>query len=122
MPLVLYSAVSRLAYLINQRFYGGVHFVWCAPNAAPDRFELGNPPSSDPFDLCQRFLRDSQRTDGHSDLIAANRAGIVRGASSRQAQGRISKTQKTKIEQMAADAHFVHFAPLLLVIPFQPVA
>lgn len=121
MPLVLYSAVSRLAYLINQRHYGGIHYVWCAPNMATDRFEPTNPPSSDPLDLCARFQRDSQRNDGHSDLITANRAGIVRGAIAREAQGRITRATRARIEQMAFDAHCGEFVPLLMVIPFQPV-
>jgi hypothetical protein len=30
-PLILYSVNSWLAYIINERYYGGEHFVWCAP-------------------------------------------------------------------------------------------
>jgi len=122
MPLVLYSTVSRLAYSINQRFYKGTHFVWCAPADAPDPFVAQNPPSSDPIDLYHRFERESRKSDGHSDLIAGNRNGIIRGASSREAQGIISKAERARIEQIALDAHFGDFSPLLLVIPYQQVA
>ena len=30
-PLLLCSVQSKLAYLINERFYGGLHYAWCSP-------------------------------------------------------------------------------------------
>lgn len=121
MPLILYSTVSSLAYEINERFYGGIHYVWCAPARATDVFMTPNPPSSDPVALYHRYLEDVQAGDRHSDLITRNRNGIIRGASSREAQGVIKKAQRELIEQMALDASVRHFKPLLMIIPCTPV-
>ncbi len=30
-PLILYSTNTWLAYKIAERFYGDMHYVWCAP-------------------------------------------------------------------------------------------
>ena len=43
----LYSVNSLLAHYINEEYYNGEHYVWCAPLYDSDL----NPPSSNPKDI-----------------------------------------------------------------------
>ena len=101
-PLVLYSATTKLAYSIAEKYYSGVHYVWCAPRPNADRFQLQNPPSSDPISIYWRYERDVSGGDQHSELISANRLGITRGAFARQKQGIIDKTTRDLIEAIVS--------------------
>lgn len=121
-PLVLYSTTSRLAYSVGQKYYGEVHYVWCAPRQDHDRFGLQNPPSSEPVSIYWRFRHDIDGGDEHSASIDANRRGIIRGASVREQQGVIDQPTRELIEQVAKKAALVDFSPLLLVIPYTAVS
>lgn len=120
-PLILYSAVSRLAYAIAQRYYGAHHYVWCAPCAVPDQFGLANPPSSDPLAIYWRFYEDIKGGDHHSTQIEANRRGLIRGASVKQSAGVIDEDTRKRIEAGVAQAPLSDFLPLLLVMPYSVV-
>jgi hypothetical protein len=115
--LVLYSAVSTLAYWIAQRYYAQRHHVWCAPAPALDRFAPVNPPSSDPIRIYWTFHDDIAAGDEHSSKIKENRLGIIRGAASRNARGLIDEATRQSIEDTIRLAPLNAFAPLLLVIP-----
>ena len=92
-PLVLYSTNTWLAYAISERFYRGIHYVWCTPHAGPSSV-----PSHD-------------ATDRHSALIQQNRAGILRGAQSRRQQGVIGEPHEGEIRAVVSLAETRDFKP-----------
>jgi hypothetical protein len=118
---ILYSAGTRLAYQVNQRFYGELHYVWCAPAPATDFLVGSNPPTSDPWQICSDFSDHVSRGDNHSPLVTSNRAGIIRGAAARHAEGIIDSETKDVIEQIANSADLQLFSPIFMVIPYDQV-
>jgi hypothetical protein len=120
-PLVLYSAITRLAYSLAQRHYRAVHYVWCAPGPELDRFALRNPASSDPLAIYWRLHRDVEDGDEHSAQVNDNRRGLLRGASVKEKQGIIDLPTRQRIEAVVRKAPVKDFSPLLLVIPYASV-
>jgi hypothetical protein len=121
-PLLLYSTATRLAYSVAQRYFGELHYVWCAPRDDPDPHAFHNPPSSNPILLYRTYERDIAGGDEHSAVIAANRRGIIRGAVAKEAQGMIDRPTRELIEAVAKQAPLPDFKPLLFVIPYAKVA
>lgn len=120
-PLILLSTITSLAYNIARRYYGDQHYAWCAPAPAPDRFARQNPPSSDPIALYWSLVKDIDGGDQHSDAIARNRLGIIRGANVRHLQGVIDDDTRQLIDDVAKTAPLDDFKPLLLIIPYLAV-
>lgn len=120
-PLVLYSATTKLAYWIAQKYYGETHYVWCAPKRDTDRFGFTNPPSSEPVSIYWTYKRDVDSGDGHSAIVEGNRRGIIRGATIKEQSGVIDQSTRELIEQMVKSAGLGDFSPLLLVIPYSAV-
>jgi hypothetical protein len=118
----LYSTVSLLAYRINQQYYGGKHFVWCAPAPSSDALVDTNPPSSCPWQIYQRFRDDIISNDKHSLLIDRNRKGLMRGATNKRSEGVISEADQKAIEAWALEADLAEFKPLFMVIPYSVVS
>lgn len=119
--LALYSTVTRLAYVINQEFYRGIHYVWCAPAPSQDASVLRNPDSSDPWWLFEQLARDIKKGELHSAIVDRNRSGLIRGAESRHAQGIIDEGQRLLIQAMVEEAVLIDFEPLFMVIPYSGV-
>lgn len=120
-PLIVYSCITKLAYNLGQNFYGGVHYVWCAPRPAPDRFGWRNPDSSDPLAIYRHVLKAIQDGDGHSPLIEQNRRGLLFGAQTKEQQGVINAATRQRIEAVVKLAPLSDFSPLLLVMPYAAV-
>lgn len=123
-PLVLYSTNTLLAYRINERFYGQIHYVWCSPffsSSTINLLDVQMPPSSTPCDICKRFLDDVARQDRHSPNIEGNRAGLKKGKTFRKADGVINREQSEEIERIIEEASIEDYRPLLYVIPFEGV-
>jgi hypothetical protein len=121
-PLVLYSAITQLAYSLGQKYYRGLHYVWCAPRSETDRFALRNPASSDPLTIYWRLHQDVGDNDEHSSLIDGNRRGLLFGASVKEQQGVIDEPTRMRIEAVVTRALVGDFSPLLLVIPYASVS
>jgi hypothetical protein len=117
-PLVLYSTCTKLAYLIAEQYYLGLHYVWCAPAPVPDRFRLSNPASSDPLSIYWRFHRDIVTNDMHSASVRDNKQGILKGAVARHSEGLITNEEKIEIETIVQHSAISDFMPLLFIIPF----
>jgi hypothetical protein len=117
-PHVLYSATTRLAYSIAEQFYGGVHYVWCAPYRRPDPFAVGIPASSNPLEIYWSYHKAVKSGDGHSFYIAANRRGIAFGATARHQTGIVDAKTRDRIQLIAEKAPITDFKPLLFVIPY----
>lgn len=113
----LYSINSILAYKINEVYYKGTHYVWCAP-----RFDCtDNPPSSNPKMIIQNWIKDVQLDDHHSSKIQQNRLGLLHGIEMRYSQGIIDKIQRDDLISIANNANISYFRPLIYVIPYQRV-
>lgn len=124
-PLVLYSCGTWLAFAINERYYNRVHYVWCTPVFDPtSKFASASavPPTSSPREIYNTLFDEVARADRHSAKIAQNRLGILKGADSRLAQGVINTAERDEIVSIEGSAVHSDFRPLLLVIPFAPVA
>lgn len=92
--------------------------MWCAPAPAVDTLIGRNPPSSDPWRLFGTYALDIRENDKGSAVIDRNRAGILRGAESKLADGVIDTNQHKIIQSMAAEASLDEFQPLFMVIPY----
>lgn len=121
LPLTLYSTISQLAYLIAHRYYGDVHFAWCAPGESHDRFDPKNPSSSHPVKLYREYLDNIRSGDQHSARISANRIGLAKGAEARFAQGVIDEQSRDRVLKIIEAARISDFTPLMLVMPFEKV-
>lgn len=120
-PLVLYSASTWLAYVIAQKYYHGEHYVWCTPYFDPSAIpavEYTVPPSSSPAEIYRGLRRDVDRKERHSDKIKANKAGILRGAQAKFAEGSISQNEVLEIAEVVEAAEVSDFNPLIFVIPY----
>lgn len=124
-PLLLYSTQSWLAYQINERFYGGRHWVWCSPTLGPSAVapvDQTTPPSSSPLEIYRTLHDDVVSGDRHSLRIDQNRAGLLRGADGKKSLGVIDTNTFEIIELAVKQAALNDFRPLLYVIPFAPIA
>jgi hypothetical protein len=119
----LYSTNSRLAYGINQRYYGGRHYVYCShyfsASSLPAR-DRWNPVTSSPAALYRRYM--SEIGDRHSPTILANKVGLRRGALARRSQGIISDDQEVEINEIISASETRDFAPMIYVIRYEDVA
>jgi hypothetical protein len=122
-PLLLYSASTWLAFTIAERFYGGVHYVWCSPfyDAATAARHLSIPPSSSPAEIYWNLEQDTRRGDRHSAAIKQSRSGVLRGAEANHKAGLVSDFQYSEITFTVENAHIREFRPVLYVIPFDRV-
>jgi hypothetical protein len=122
-PLLLYSASTWLAFSIAERFYGGVHYVWCSPyydgSTAARHFSV--PPSSSPAEIYRTLEDDTRRGDRHSAALEQNRSGVRNGASAKRDAGVINEFQFSEISLIVENAHLHELRPVLYVIPFDRV-
>jgi hypothetical protein len=120
-PLVLCSTITKLAYVIGQRFYREKHFVWCAPLHSKDVHLPPNPPSSDPIVIYSTLLKDVKGNDKHSAKIAENKIGLLRGAEIKEREGVITLRQMDLIAAMIESAEISAFSPMMIVTPYKLV-
>jgi hypothetical protein len=123
-PLILYSTSTWLAFIIGQKYFRGEHHVWCTPYFDPSAVpsvEYTVPPSSSPAEIYRGLRSDITRKERPSDRIKANKAGILRGAQQKLAEGIITKEHAAEIAAIVASAEVSDFAPLIFVIPYDLV-
>jgi hypothetical protein len=121
LQLIYYSVNTKLAYLINERFYNK-HYVWCAPVFNSSKLEdmhiyKSIPPSSNPFDIYQRYKADVARADKHSSYIGQNKAGLKNGAIRMLGNNTIDAADFERINAIIDNAELDKFSPLLYLIP-----
>jgi hypothetical protein len=127
MPLVLYSVNTYLAYMINERYYGSKHYVWCSEVFdARANHHLGRyssiPPTSNPYEIYHNLYEEVKRGDRHSAKIEANRKRILGGAKIKLEAGVINQEQYDEIEKIVKSVEISDFRPILYVIPYSNVA
>ena len=110
----LYSVNTYLAHYICERFYNGIHYVWCAPSFNSDVYN--NPPSSNPKEIFFSLYKDVTRNDNHSDKIRQNRLGLMRGVEVMLTSGVITPEVRDEILLIIENADISYFIPLLFII------
>jgi hypothetical protein len=120
--LLFYSANSYLSFLVNRRFYGGQHYIWCSPVFNPTTLDELNPlrniaVSSSPHHIYANYRDSVGSSDTHSDLIKQNKRGIKRGAAAMLAANKIDQNQYQMIMYMVKSAQLSDFRPMLYLIP-----
>lgn len=114
---VLYSVSCRLAYKIANEFYKGVHYVWCAPEFNSSM----QPHTSNPKDICSKYLRAIKAREGYADThdpyIDDKKAGILRGADAKKNAKVINDKQYKAIRRMISDSRYEDFFPVIYIIP-----
>ena len=116
-PLFLVSVQSKLAYLINENYYNGLHYAWCSPGFDCPK----NPPDSNPKMLFSRWREDYLNYATDSPLIQKNRKGIKKGILHQRAMGFISEKTSEQLINLTDTAPFTYFCPVLYVMPYQLV-
>ncbi len=128
---ILYSTMTFLAYNINIRFYGGLHYTWCTPYFGSDITSpvFTVPPSSSPLQIYNDLKREVEGGDLHGIIIKVKRLGIRRGADAMYRRAKITADQRNDIVAICRRATPEHFKPVLCVLPkaevlpyIQPVA
>jgi hypothetical protein len=118
-PLVLYSTNTWLAFVLAERYFRRMHWVWCSPFFRPDpSYPGGMPPSAIPGEIYDRLWDDVSRGDRHSGWIAKNRTGLIKAAETKEADGVITARRKAEILSVVNNAALQDFKPLVYVIPF----
>jgi hypothetical protein len=115
---VLYSTMTAVAFNINNRFYGGLHYMWCTPYFGSDyqspHFTV--PPSSSPLEIYNIYKKEIDGADLHESKIKLNRIGIRKGADIMHKLGKISEEAHADILAISEIAPMHQFKPLLCVI------
>jgi hypothetical protein len=110
--------------MIGQKYFNGEHYVWCTryfdPSAVPS-LEYTVPPTSRPAEIYRGLRKDMIRKERHSDKIKANKAGVLRGAQEKLAEGTITEEDAAEIAAIVAEAEVPDFSPLIFVIPYDLV-
>lgn len=122
MTLILYSTNTWLGYIISQKYYGGVHYIWCTPDFYTNNqsgIDTTTPPTSTPYEILISLREEVRRGDRHSAKIKENKIGLLRGASFKKGQGVITQEQEDEISQIINNAEIRDFRPLLFVIPYE---
>ena len=121
-PLLLYSANTHLAFILAERYYKQVHWVWCGTAFdARATLPVPAPASSNPAEIIEGLYHDMERGDRHSKKIAANREALRGAADEKLVSGVITLLQKREIAYAIDKAELREFRPLLFVIPFSKV-
>lgn len=120
-PLV-YSVNAFLAWAINERYYGGRHYVWCgevfdAKAQGPYSEYSSTPPSSTPREVYSDLLKAVQAGDRGSQKVAAVKLGIINGARAKLSKGEISQEVFDEINLVVDQSELRDCRPLLYVIP-----
>ncbi len=115
---VLYSTMTAVAYNINTKYYGGLHYLWCTPYFGSDfaspHFTV--PPSSSPLEIYNTIKKEIEGADLHNTKIKLNRMGIRKGAGIMLKCGKISSDQHNELIAISKAAPMQQFKPLLCVI------
>jgi hypothetical protein len=125
MGLILYSTNTWLSYIIAEKYYGGVHYIWCTPHAQTNgqgHFDITTPPTSTPVEILKSLHTEVEGGDRHSSKIRENKVGLLRGATIKKGLGVINEYQEEEIKAIVESAEIRDFRPLLYVMPFDKVA
>jgi hypothetical protein len=116
---VLYSTMTAVAFNVNTKYYGGLHYMWCTPyfGCDYDSPHFTVPPSSSPLEIYNILKKEIEGVDLHNTKIKLNRMGIRKGADAMLASGKITSGTHGDILAISKMAPMHQFKPLLCIIP-----
>ncbi len=109
---ILYSIGTHLAYKIAKRYYRNVHYVWCTTEFNSPK----QPPTSNPSNICKRYLEQITTGDRHTREIENNITGILKGARAKLDSGIINEKEYNEIRSIVSVAEYEAFFPMLYII------
>jgi hypothetical protein len=120
--LIYYSTNTKLAYIINEKFYFSRHFVWCSPVFNPEKlneydYRRKIPVSSSPYKIYKNLLDDVKSQDLHSMKIDQNKTGLKKGAGKMLENGIIDENDFARIIKIIDKALINEFSPIIYLIP-----
>jgi hypothetical protein len=120
--ILLYSTNVFLKLLIQEKYRGDIHYVWCSEDFDSSTVSAYSsaslvPPSSNPADIFRELRRDVEKRDQHSSKINQQKVSLTDRAIEWEKNGLISPTDKDDIIYMVQSAPFEHWRPLIYVIP-----
>jgi len=120
--LLYYSTNTYLAYIINETFYNGMHYVWCSPvfdSSTLEKYDVRKniPPTSNPSKIYLALKSEVDEQDYHSAKISSNKKGIKAGASIMLKNGKITDQEFGVIVDMVDKSSIRDFRPLIYLIP-----
>ena len=123
-PPVLWSVNSELAYRINVKYYGDVHWVWCTTDFGSSVSRgnpLNNPLSAQVLPRYIELNEAAKSGDLHSSAISKNRMGLRQGVAVKYAEDVIDESQRDDINYIIENTECAGFRPLIYVIPYEEV-
>jgi hypothetical protein len=123
-PLLLYSTGTWLAYAIAERYYRGMHWIWCSPFFRDDG-KFGPtvmPPTAIPGEIHDALYKHVKEGDRHSPFIDKNKIGILNGAKSQKDRSIITARQAVEISAIVKSAQIADFRPVIFIVPFEKVS
>jgi hypothetical protein len=121
-PLLLYSTNVFLKLLIQERFRGDVHYIWCSEyfdSKSLPRYSSSSliAPSSNPADIYLELRRAVHGKDRHCLKINEQKLSLKSLAITWEASGEISTDNKEEIIYRVDTADFDDWRPLLYIAP-----
>lgn len=121
LPL-LYSTNVLLKLLIQERFRGDIHYVWCSESfdsQSLPRYSHRSQvaPSSNPADIYRELKGAVQRKDQHCYKINEQKLSLKTLAVEWENAGEITSEDKEEIIYRVDNASFDDWRPLIYVIP-----
>ncbi len=113
----LYSVGTQLAYKIEKKYYGNIHYVWCTTEFNSSK----QPPTSNPATICKRYLEQITTGDRHTKEIENNIVGILKGARAKLNSGVINKSTYNEIRSIVSAAEYEAFFPIIYIIDSKKV-
>lgn len=119
--LFLYSTNVFMKWLIQERYQGGRHYVWCSEYFDPTKHgsysgAYGIPASSNPAVLYRRYKEDLQSGDTHSALIGSQKASIKARAVEWLNKGQINQQDLEDITVLVDKGRVEDWRPVIYVI------
>ena len=119
--LFLYSTNVFMKFLIQERYRGGRHYVWCSEYFDPTKHSsyggaYGIPVSSNPAVLYRRYKEDLQSGDTHSALIGSQKASIKARAVEWLGKGEIDQRDLEDITVLVDKGRAEDWRPVIYVI------
>lgn len=116
---LLFSTTTKLAYNIDNYYYGRKHYVWVALYV--DNLDI-QAASSNPITIAADFAKGIVTKDRHNEKILGNIVGVRNGVQFMYKAERISKKTKDAIISKINDATFEDFYPMLYIIDTKKVS
>ena len=110
--------MTAVAFNVNTKYYGGLHYLWCTPYFGSD-YESPHftvPPSSSPLEIYNTIKKEIAGVDLHNVKIKLNRMGIRKGADVMLKNGKISADVHSDILAISKEMPMHQFKPLLCII------